>query len=484
MENTKKVYDMLRAKAESMGHKAAKLPDDVFQKYMDRKEEKSSLWEAKLYVENYMMGNLNPAEFARVMAEDDNLRYTISDLCRMRLEPVNLDIERNDQYVDVGAGIKTFWTEIHVPLPSEVDAARDIRNINFGIEAARVAVGMTHTKDMSNATVSKNRSFRDILSDARKRMAEKAVEKLTPIAEGENEEKKSQTYDISWLETEDGRTYKNMVTRNVASHIENVAMAIEAGKEQSLNPDERKKALEATGMSETVADSLVSDHTEKSNTRSEYLQSGYSKDDLNRPLDNEMKALFDQIMEHVNQNNRDHNTDVPVKKKQNNKKAADDRKEYVTGIFQGKQVSFKGKFSSHTFTDEEIEKLLAGETISIEYTDKNNNIKTVSGQLEWQEYKGNTYLGFKADNSKKNDFSQTAADADDDKKNDLPQNEIDSLFSEKDEELMHYYMGEEPDGMSEPDANAIQDCQSAFIEDNELQLSGIYGGRCFDDFCV
>lgn len=65
---------------------------------------------------------------------------------------------------------------------------------------------------------------------------------------------------------------------------------------------------------------------------------------------------------------------------------------YVEGVFKGQTVRFKGSFSNHTFTNQEIERLLAGETIVIEYKDG----KQCDGKLTWQQYQGKKFLGFKA----------------------------------------------------------------------------------------
>lgn len=293
------MYDMFRAKAKDMGHKAAKLSDDVWQKYADAKDRRQVLREAKLYVENYMLGNIEPSEFADMMAYDDRLRYTVSDLCRMRLEPVTLDVERGNGYVDVGAGVKTFWTEIKVPLPSETNAARDLYNISLGIEAGRAAAGASGKEPGQPANDShKKRTFSDILNDAKQRAAEKAIEKLTPIAEGRGRAP-AEAFDEAWLATEDGREYHDKYTRRAAGQLENMAMSIEAGKDMGLHSDERKKAFEAAGVSDDMENSLASDNTPHKEMG--IPASGFSNDELDRPLDEDMQALFDQIMEHVNQ---------------------------------------------------------------------------------------------------------------------------------------------------------------------------------------
>lgn len=74
------------------------------------------------------------------------------------------------------------------------------------------------------------------------------------------------------------------------------------------------------------------------------------------------------------------------------------REGYVKGVFKGQMVSFKGSWSDHVFTQDEVNRLLAGETITIQYTSKKDGKKVpASGKLEWQTYQGKKFLGFKAD---------------------------------------------------------------------------------------
>ncbi len=258
----KNIYDIMREKAKEMNHAAAKYPNLIWEKYTDMNDNRVVLRSAKLYMENYMMGELDPADFAHMMAENDRLRYTISDLCRMRLEPVTPDIQRNQGFLDFGAGIKTFWTEIRVPLPSELNTARDLRNISLGIEAARSVDGKTKplekAEQLNNGenTGSQRRSIRDILKDVRKHAAEKAIEKLTPIAENDNLKK----YDEEWLKTEDGQVYRNQLTKLTATEVENIVMDIEAGKDGHLDPENRRKAFEAAGISDNRIEKTVEEN--------------------------------------------------------------------------------------------------------------------------------------------------------------------------------------------------------------------------------
>lgn len=70
---------------------------------------------------------------------------------------------------------------------------------------------------------------------------------------------------------------------------------------------------------------------------------------------------------------------------------------YIRGVFKKQNVTFKGSWSDHVFTKDEVDKLLTGETITITYTGKDGSQKTATGKLEWQIYQGRKFLGFKAD---------------------------------------------------------------------------------------
>lgn len=61
----------------------------------------------------------------------------------------------------------------------------------------------------------------------------------------------------------------------------------------------------------------------------------------------------------------------------------------------GEEVSFNREWGSHTFTDDEVRRLLAGEEISFEMLSKKGNTVTIEGKLEKQKYKGKSYWGFK-----------------------------------------------------------------------------------------
>ena len=72
------------------------------------------------------------------------------------------------------------------------------------------------------------------------------------------------------------------------------------------------------------------------------------------------------------------------------------REGQVAGVWKGTKVSFNGRFMDHVFTEAEVAQLLADETIAIKTT-KGDKQYDVTGKLEVQDYKGNKFVGFKAD---------------------------------------------------------------------------------------
>lgn len=75
-----------------------------------------------------------------------------------------------------------------------------------------------------------------------------------------------------------------------------------------------------------------------------------------------------------------------------------DKPERFTGTWNGKEVSVKRVWGGHRFTDEEVEKLLAGEEIKFRATSKTKNSEyDAKGKLADQEYEGRKFVGFKPD---------------------------------------------------------------------------------------
>ena len=80
-----------------------------------------------------------------------------------------------------------------------------------------------------------------------------------------------------------------------------------------------------------------------------------------------------------------------------------DNVERYTGVWNGKEVSFKRVWSGHHFTDEECEKMLAGETISFPAKSGSGKEYTAVGKLGEGEFQGHKYVGFQLDTGGKND---------------------------------------------------------------------------------
>lgn len=76
-----------------------------------------------------------------------------------------------------------------------------------------------------------------------------------------------------------------------------------------------------------------------------------------------------------------------------------EEKEYAEGNWNGKEISFNRTWSGHRFTDSEVERLLAGETITIDAVGKNGSY-TCKGKLDKLKYNGITYYGFSKEHNK------------------------------------------------------------------------------------
>lgn len=71
------------------------------------------------------------------------------------------------------------------------------------------------------------------------------------------------------------------------------------------------------------------------------------------------------------------------------------QKEKYTGMWNGKEVTFSRVWSNHRFTDEECEKLCAGETIVVDgLVSKSGKPYAINGKLSNLEYNKHKYVGF------------------------------------------------------------------------------------------
>lgn len=72
-------------------------------------------------------------------------------------------------------------------------------------------------------------------------------------------------------------------------------------------------------------------------------------------------------------------------------------KEKAEGTFNGEDVRFNREWSGHRFTDDEVDKLLAGDEIEFDFTSSKGDDWHVVGSLAKQEYNDHEFYGFKPD---------------------------------------------------------------------------------------
>ena len=70
---------------------------------------------------------------------------------------------------------------------------------------------------------------------------------------------------------------------------------------------------------------------------------------------------------------------------------------YVKGTFNGEVISFNREWGNHTFTDDEVTKLLNGEVIEISYRDRNGKTQSTTGRIAKNMGKEYEYWGFTPD---------------------------------------------------------------------------------------
>lgn len=89
---------------------------------------------------------------------------------------------------------------------------------------------------------------------------------------------------------------------------------------------------------------------------------------------------------------------IRKERKEENRMADFVQKEKVTGTMKdGTEVRFNREWAGHRFDDEEVKKLLAGETIHIKAKSKKGKDFECDGDLEQQEFDGHKFWGFKPD---------------------------------------------------------------------------------------
>lgn len=70
------------------------------------------------------------------------------------------------------------------------------------------------------------------------------------------------------------------------------------------------------------------------------------------------------------------------------------QKEKAMGNWNNTEISFNREWGGHRFADEEVTKLLAGDTISFEKQSSDGSVKMITGKLAQLEYNGFAYVGF------------------------------------------------------------------------------------------
>lgn len=85
------------------------------------------------------LGDLDAdAYFAYRLATDANMRKTAQQLIQPVLNPTPVEtIQTNtsNAYIDIGAGLSTYWQEIHKAVPIEIREASEVENIIMNLEA-------------------------------------------------------------------------------------------------------------------------------------------------------------------------------------------------------------------------------------------------------------------------------------------------------------------------------------------------------------
>ena len=98
----------------------------------------STAIEAKLLLEDHMMGNIEDAEFAYQLAQDGCLRKTMTQLTEQILQPTPVESRpfvHKNSFINIGAGLSAYWTEMQKKLPIEIDEASQVENILMSVNA-------------------------------------------------------------------------------------------------------------------------------------------------------------------------------------------------------------------------------------------------------------------------------------------------------------------------------------------------------------
>lgn len=369
--------------------------------------------EAKILLEDRLMGEIDDAEFAYRMAQDDNLRKTVKLLTQQVLDsdPKQIEPTVNGSFLNFRAGISTFWEEMQRKTPIERENAVEIEQVLLNLESG---------------------FDEDIAPDTRKLFLKEAgltseqVEDFVPLSE-------YIIYETKMMDQvrDQVRADLDMGTDQPLSEAEQLVVdAVSEDRMYAGNKPVRDGYLRGKYEGQSVdikgswASHTFTDAEAAKLFAGETIEFDYTK--RNGQIGHVSGKLewqsyqgkeflgFNADFSKKQAPKQEQSSDgfVPLQSEQGNPfegqstdKAPADikpvRDGYLRGEFEGKHVDIKGSWASHTFTDEEAVKLFAGETIDFDYTKKNGKIGHVSGKLEWQSYQGREFLGFHADFSKK-----------------------------------------------------------------------------------
>lgn len=71
--------------------------------------------------------------------------------------------------------------------------------------------------------------------------------------------------------------------------------------------------------------------------------------------------------------------------------------EKVKGVWNGEEVTFKRVWNGHYFSDDEVKRLLAGESVTLESINRWGKPSSATGSLKHYTYKGRDCFGFQID---------------------------------------------------------------------------------------
>lgn len=93
--------------------------------------------EAKILLEDRLMGEIDDAEFAYRMVQDDNLRKTVKLLTQQVLDsdPKRIEPKADGSFLNFGAGVSTFWEELQRKTPIERENAVEIEQVLLNLES-------------------------------------------------------------------------------------------------------------------------------------------------------------------------------------------------------------------------------------------------------------------------------------------------------------------------------------------------------------